>query len=32
LEVFLGSFGWILEEDNMNKELAFAVDVFLWRG
>ena len=31
LEVFLGSFGWIVEEDK-NKELAFAVDGFLWRG
>ena len=32
LEVFLGSFGWIVEEDKKNKELAFAVDGFLWRG
>ena len=32
LEVFLGSFGQIVEEDKKNKELAFAVDGFLWRG
>ena len=32
LKVFLGSFGWIVEEDKKNKELAFAVDDFLWRG
>jgi len=31
LEVFLSSFGWIVEEDK-NKEFAFAVDDFLWRG
>ena len=31
LEVFLGSFGWIVE-DKKNKGLAFAVDGFLWRG
>ena len=23
LEVFLGSFGWIVEEDKKNKEMAF---------
>ena len=32
LEVFFGSFGWIVEEDKKNKELAFAVDGFLWKG
>ena len=32
LEVFLGSFGWIVKEDKKNKGLAFAVDGFLWRG
>ena len=32
LEVFLGSFGWIVEEDKKNKELVFAIDDFLWRG
>ena len=32
LEVFLGFFGWIVEEDKKNKELAFAVDGFLWGG
>ena len=32
LEVFLVSFGRIVEEDKKNKELAFAVDGFLWRG
>ena len=31
LEVFLGFFGWIVEEKK-NKDLAFAVDGFLWRG
>ena len=31
LEVFLGSIGWIVE-DKKNKELAFAVDGFLWKG
>jgi len=32
LEVFLGSFGCIVEEDKKNKELEFAVDGFLLRG
>jgi len=32
LEVFLGSIGWIVEEDKKNKELVFAVNDFLWRG
>ena len=32
LEVFLGYFGWIVEEDKKNKKLALAVDGFLWRG
>jgi len=32
LKVFMGSFGWIVEEDKKNKELAFAIDGFLWRG
>ena len=31
LEVFLDSFGWIVEKDKNNKELAFVVDGFLWR-
>ena len=32
LEVFLDSFGWIVEEDKKNKELVFAIDGFLWKG
>ena len=29
LEIFLGSFRWIIEEDKKNKELVFAVNGFL---
>jgi len=31
-EVFLSFFGWIVEENKKNKELAFSFDGFLWRG